>query len=146
LKLKIVIFLLFLSTLVAIPRTWGGDAVAFDYSTGLGGLYFSGTPDDGADYREADDARAPALESARKQGAKEPIIIHQSDRTGHFCVAIGFDAQNRFVAYVGEGDTAENAKADAYRGLKAYGVTSKSETIYEYFSFGSRVTPPKLGK
>jgi len=95
---------------------------------------------------EAPDARAPALAMARRQGAHGAIIIHQSDQTGYFCLAIGFNQDGRYVAYVGSGDTAVNAKADALKGVKAYGAVSKPDVIHEYFSYGTGSKDTKLTK
>lgn len=120
-----------------ISQARAGDAVAFDYATGLGGIYYSSSREGGRDYAEAPDARAPALAMARKRGARAPYIIHQSDLTGYFCLAVGFNDEGKYVAYVGHGESAVNAKADAYKGLKAYGAISKPDVIHEYFSYGA---------
>jgi len=133
---------------LGVTASWahGGDAVAFDYSTGFGGIYYSSTPAGGADYNEALDARGPALTMAKRNGAKAPIVIHQSNDTGYFCLAVGFNAAGRFVACVGEGGSAVEAKSDAFRGLRAYGATSKPDVIHEYFSFGRESKLSKPGK
>ena len=131
---------------IGASPAWAGDAVAFDYARGLGGIYYSSSREGGADYMESPDARAPALASARKQGARSPIVIHQSDLTGYFCLAVGFNQDGRYVAYVGHGDTAVNAKADALKGVKAYGAVSKPDVIHEYFSYGTGSKEMKLTK
>src|SRR5437868_5472088 len=114
--------ILILMALVAGDIARAGDAVAFDYETGLGGIYYSSSSEDGADYRTAVDAREPALAMAKKRGGKNPLIIHQSNLTGFFCLVVGYDDKKHFVAYVGSGENAAAARTDAERGLKAYGA------------------------
>jgi hypothetical protein len=94
---------------------------------------------------EAPDARGPALASAKKQGARGPVVIHQSDQTGYFCLTVGFNESGKYVAYVGFGQTAEEAKVDSFKGLKAYGATSKPDVIHEYFSYGTGSKLPTKG-
>ncbi len=137
---------LLLSVWVAVVQARAGDAVAFDYATGLGGIYYSSSREGGTDYRDAVDARAPALAMARKQGAKSPYVIHQSDVTGYFCLAVGFNEAGKYVACVGRGESAVNAKADAFAGLKAYGAISKPDVIHEYFSYGTGSSLSKISK
>jgi hypothetical protein len=130
---------------MAASQAQAGDAVAFDYTTGTGGISYSSSKEGGVDYLESADARAPALTAARKQGAKSATVIHQSDLTGYFCLAVGFNEAGRYVAYVGHADTAVHAKEDALKGVKAYGAVSKPDIIHEYFSFGRGSKPAKLG-
>jgi hypothetical protein len=139
-------FCLFLAVWITAVQARAGDAVAFDYATGVGGIYYSSSREGGADYRDAVDARAPALAMARKQGAKSPYVIHQSDVTGYFCLAVGFNDSGKYVACVGRGVSAVNAKADAFAGLKAYGAVSKPDVIHEYFSYGTGSSLSKSSK
>lgn len=129
--------LLFLLMCAIASQARAGDAVAFDYDSGLGGIFYSSSREGGGDYMESLDARAPAMASARKQGARAPVVIHQSDQTGYFCLTVGFNEAGKYVAYVGFGQTAEEAKVDSFKGLKAYGATSKPDVIHEYFSYGT---------
>lgn len=138
--------ILLLAISIAGAPLRAGDAIAFDYETGLGGIFYSSCAAGGPDYMAAQDARAPALAMARQQGAKSPFVIHQSDQTGYFCLATGLNEMGRYVACVGYGGSDVKAKSEALKGLKAYGAVSEPNIICQYFSYGAESRPLKPTK
>jgi dsRNA-specific ribonuclease len=104
--------------------------------------YCSGTPKNGADYKDAAGAREAALKDLKKRAGDQQAtskIISSSDKTGYFAVASARtskaeNAQDIFA--VGYGKSKDAAEKDASDQLARQKATEKKKVHYQYFSHG----------